>query len=331
MTLMGALAVKSHEVHMKRKPSRNLLKILLAWIFLALAANLILSGCFFTREWNDKIDQQVVWRHDYWDYCSRNVPLAAEPIAKDVYGSYYKGEYTGIKQLNNQKFYSYIFPNQFHNSRKRLMEILIPVNNNGSMPIIRTFNQYLKHKEYTYKSVSSAEAHYKGHAYLRFVPMPTSDLPAVNPKFIADVEAKWYNYYHFPNYFSDAVFSTDQPSLLELAVISSNAETTISYGYRSKGDATVSGNDLRDVHVCPSTTNESDALARSQQSSDGCDRWIWSHPLRTQFTDLNTQGDDLEATRRYGYFITVPLDIVTFPVQAVVVMIWTPVALLFQH
>jgi len=319
------------ELEMKRISSFNLFKI-----FLALSATLTLSACFFTARWDDKIDQQVVWRHNYWDYYSRYAPLAPEPIAKDAYGAYYKGEYTGIKELNNQKYNCYIFPNLFKNySNKRLMEILLPaVSNVSSVAIIRTFDQYVKHKEYTYRVVSSSkEAYYKGYMYLRYIPATTNDVPVINPKFIARVEAEWQKYYHRPNYFSDEAFSTDQPPLLDLAVISSSTKTIIRYGNKSKGDATVSeltGN-TRIAYVCPTTTNESDALAGAQQYTNGCDRWMWSFPLQIQFADLHTQGDDLEAERRHGYFLTVPLDILTFPVQAVVVVIGYPVAMLFQH
>jgi hypothetical protein len=302
-------------------------------IFIALSTSLALSACFFTARWNDKIDQQVVWRHNYWDYYSRYAPLAPEPIAKDGYGSYYKGEYTGIKELNNQKYNCYIFPNLFKNySSKRFMEILLPVSNASSVTIIRTFDQYVKHKEYTYKVASSSkEAYYKGNVYLRYLPTTTNDAPIINPKFIANVEAEWQKYYHRPNYFSDEVFSTDQPPLLDLAIISSSTQATIRYGNKIHGDPTVSGKSGHIVYVCSTTTNAADALATSQQDSNECDSWIWSFPAQMQFEDLHTQGDDLEKTRRNGHFLTVPLDIITFPVQAVVAVIYVPVAMLFQH
>lgn len=309
-------------------PSHNLLKIFLAWI-----ATLTLSACYATTYWNEKIDHQVVWRHNYWHYYSRNQRLAPEPIAKDTFGSYYKGEYTGIKELNNNKYNSYIFPNLFkEKSRKRLMEILLPVSNAESVAIIRTFDQYVPHKEYTYRVVSSAkESDYKGNAYLRYLPMSTSSVPVVNPKFISDIEAQWYKYYHSPNYFSDEVFSADQPSLLDLVVISSNADATIRYGNKVNGDPIVSGKSGQIVYVCPTTTNAANALATSQRDSNECDSWIWSFPAQVQFAKLHTQGDDLEATRRHGYLITVPIDIITFPVQAVVTVIYVPIAMMFQH
>jgi hypothetical protein len=99
------------------------------------------------------------------------------------------------------------------------------------------------------------------------------------------------------------------------------------------GDAAVSEKTInfQTVYVCPTTKSESDALATSQQDSNGCDRWIWSYAVQTKFEDLHTQGDDLEKDRHLGYFLTIPLDVITFPVQAVVAVIWVPVAMLFQH
>ena len=312
---------------MKRMLSHNLFKI-----FLASFTTFSLSACLFTSNWNDKIDQQVVWSHNFGDYYSRNERLAPEPIAKDTYGSYYKGEYTGIKELNKQKYNSYIFPNLSKISKKRFMEILLPVSNAESVAIIRTFDQYVKHKEYTYKTVSSGkEAHYKYSVYLRHLSMITKDAPLVNPKFISDIEAQWYNYYHSPNYFSDDAFSTNYPFLLDLTLISSNTEATIRYSRKSNDAANVSNQNLQTVYICPTTTNKADALAMSQQSSDDCDRWIWSLPIRTKFDNLHTQGDDLEKDRHLGYFLTIPLDVITFPVQAVVAVIWVPVAMMFQH
>ena len=294
-------------------------------ICVLLILSLMLNACYFTSSWDQKIDNQVAFPHyNSWSPESTFFP---EPVAKDVNGFYYKGEYKGIKQLNNQKYHFYIYFNPSDKPSKRFMEILVPISNTNTVAILRTFDQYSR-AEYRWPTKLDLRR-----AYLRYTSTNMDRVPAVNPKFLAAAEAQWYKSHHFPNKFSDSVFSSEGPSLLDVTAVPSGSGAIIRFGQRMKGDATSvgKGQNLEAVYVCPTTTDASDALAGSQTYTIGCDTWLWSRPIKANIEELHSQGDDLEKKRRHGYFLTVPLDIITFPVQAVVAVIWVPVGLMFQH
>ena len=300
------------------------LTIICPFFFTWLVVNFVLNGGFFTRYWDDKIDSQVVWKH-YMSWGPNNA-LSPEPIAKDVYGSYYKGEYRGIKHLNNQEYNWYIFRNPLSKPSKRFLEILLPIGNTNTMAILRTFDQYAAQKEYTYKY--STDICY---VYLRYRLVSAESVPAVNPKFLAASEAQLYKHYHSPNYFSDSVFTTDYPSILDLTANSSGSDSTIRFGYKMAPETTQGEKEenLSAVYVCSATIESSDALAGSQVYANGCETWLWSNPVKTKFENQLTLGDDLERDRRFGHILTVPLDIITSPIQATVAILWFFAIILF--
>lgn len=247
------------------------------------------SGCIATRNWNEHIDQKL-----YID----TLDLSANEFASLGWeGHFYRqGYYLGIQEQKGVKYFHYTVPNIYKNPSKNIFDILVPIRNTDKSAIIR--------------SVESDGS--TGHANIVYFKFGGPLVEPINPRYL-----------HKGNPSVPVILPTDYPALITLHIWKYGQKPVMRAGQRigtieSSSFNTNYNRDQRYTLICRDNVDSKDVKFNAvPQGNYQCDMWSWSEMLTSEYEYGTFEKVKYNALRYTGYLVTVPIDVVTSPFQAI--------------
>lgn len=229
-----------------------------------------------------------------------HVGIHPERVLKSRPYTFFRGDFLGIEEINGERYYHYVIPD-LYNEGKEYIDLQIPVHYADKTKAVKM------------REVRAAPLKAPRSVYVGYI---SSFDPVMNPRYIEKD--------------SSTVIETDYPCLLMFHLGGYGERAKLRIGQKTasaeRAMVIVNGAAMREgahaYRVCPITSGAewsldgTNAVTRENHvDAAGCELWYWSDTLKTEQAYRTGFKYFLEALPYIGYVFTVPLDILSSPIQ----------------
>lgn len=286
-----------------RAPYKELQMIMRKTVFVSiLFASITCSGCFFTTEWNNKMEAKMNALLSTKTF-SHGPDSFGIDIAYDHDGyhpEYKRCDYIGTAAIEGFHYHQYLCPNMYNDSKHAFLELLIPfVEGEKEAAIVKSVHR----RDGEAKRTNVDRPVYIGFNH------------ELRPDGIRRVDRSLH----------DTPFFTSFPSLISMNLNQLTGKASLRF-MQKKAKGLYTSNELiqlsskRDDHyrsACPETFDMPIYDYYKKSGRDECELWYWSDEMIVSGAIETTNKTPLKVKRAMGYMITVPADIVTSPIQLI--------------
>jgi hypothetical protein len=263
------------------------------FIFIVLCLSTLCTGCA-TYMWNQTIDRiMLVPSFD------QKFEVNHFPVKK------IKGYFYGIKEHDNKKYYNFVVPNVFKGYSKEWIEIILPVASEDKNAILTKVDSFEGNRDYIYINYQNS-----------FTSGSKIDLDSLN--------------YYAPNPFEiDNTVSYKHPTLIAFCLpnYGSGAYIRIGQKININEPSNINANLQGKLYLVCQKTGENPKYILAEKmtdinkdSSGNCEWWYWSDTYVSNAFDP-FKSIEINIYRGVGYIVTVPIDIVTSPIQLLIYLL----------
>lgn len=240
------------------------------------------TGCA-TGMWNDKINQQLKPSHD------ENI-MMSHSYGDEAKG-YYKGYFNGIKKSDGKEYYNYIIPDALGDPAKYWLDVLIPVGSNDKVAQIKKIEYFTGTNDAIYVQYD------RGYNFESMV----SNIH----KFSSSYNYPTHIQFHLSSYGSGASIWLGQKI---------DVTNTSSISEEMQGNLYLV---CQPPHSYPLVKKLAKKITDVSKDINGnCELWYLSNKFITNpYEGSLAKSIGLNVIRVAGCFITVPIDILTSPIQ----------------
>lgn len=284
------------------------------------------SGCF-TGKWNELIDAKITGCPPH-SYCNVHVSMKTFYYEPDSFGindsgkypEYKRCDYIGKEAIKGVNYHHYMCPNMYNDSKHAYLELFIPDAKSGSKwAIIKSRRLIWAERKNIHNPV-----------YIHFTTSPPAahDRP-INPYFIRKSVDRSLGSTPFP---------ANYPSLISMNYNRGGHNITLDVGQKVDRSEAIDLLNSRDapyprnvpginVYGYQQACAGKDKFISFRDATNNPDCELWYMPrIHASGTDVETSDKTLlwEITRYIGDIITVPLDIITGPIQLYIIIKYAP-------
>lgn len=231
----------------------------------------------------------------------RQIGIYPDRVLKCRPYTLYKGDYLGIETIQGERYYHYIIPN-IYSQEKSFFDLKIPVDYSKAASEIKM------------REILSAYTS----AHSVYVAFTDSFHPAMNPRYVnSDI---------------DVILDSRYPCLMLFGINGRGQKATLRIGRKAyyndlnnRGGSEVGNNYYK---ACRETPKDSWSIHDTVEIKPGstfdetsCDLWSWSDTLKSEQEYRRFTGAVLSFMQNFGSVVTVPLDIISSPVQITIINI----------
>lgn len=279
-----------------------------------LFASITCSGCAFTGKWHDMIESKITGCPPYPLPSSPcKVRLSTKTFSREPdsfgindngeYPEYKKCDYLGKEAIKGVNYHHYLCPNMYKDSKSAFLELFIPdakSDGDGKNRAIIKSRWVIWAKR---KNIHDP-------VYIHFATSPPShySYDTINPNFIRD--------------FGDTPLPTDFPSLLFMDYDLGFGSIELYAGQRVETREAI---DMLNSRDAPRSQKRPEIYRHYQEVCPGagyCEYWYTLNTSGTIGTPIEISDTPTlwKITRDIGYIITFPLDIITSPIQLILII-----------